>query len=762
MKGRKKQPRLKKISHLLPWLIVTLIIIRGVVVKFWQQFLTIFKINQIKKGFQKRRFLSTAIATFWITLFLSSINFLLPPSALASASLSIEPLTWDFIGLDSNQPTTKGPDRFLIGARVCNLSTTEAAQNVTIRFVREGATNNFINISTTGLDNDQWLVPAIPPSATGIPPLNHHKQTSRPNNCFDAYYIATIQRTSSSFDTVQRYRIEAFADNAAIVDTNSYPDPYQGTVNEYDTGHPRQLYVERLIEQERNDVISFNPITVAGLDTANLVNGKYEVTIGGTYAFELITTTSTAYPQLTVSSDFPNSIFQIVDVQTDYSNVSGDPDNSSIYANACGWISDPTATGYHTSSNNCEYDALPGGTPDQYPRVGGEGKVGNTVKTRYVLKILDGSGDYDVNHLILDYSGSSYHYNADYGSNLGVVTFRIVTADLAINKSHTDTFTRNSQKTYTVSVTNNPASLSSATGITVTDSLPDGLYYVSGTGTNWTCDTVSFTEPGPPSPDLRDIQCSYSATLIPGATTEILTITVYVQSTAPNSFTNSVTVSAKEFDPDTSNNIDSDLTVIVAPKLILLKRITGVYRDSVSINPLGGQPFDQFNEDGITDNNDNDILWPEPKSVYLQGAIDGGQVAPQDEVEYTIYFMNTGNTGSINMSICDVIPEHMMYVNNSIQLFLDTIAPLENPPTTLINYTDVIGDDLGSFYQPFIQPPTVCKDPNNPSQSLSSVNNNTGTVVVNVVSGNDTLPNADNPGNPSNSYGFIRFRAKVN
>ena len=39
--------------------------------------------------------------------------------AAAAASLTIEPITWNVIGLDSND-VTSGPNQFLVGARICN------------------------------------------------------------------------------------------------------------------------------------------------------------------------------------------------------------------------------------------------------------------------------------------------------------------------------------------------------------------------------------------------------------------------------------------------------------------------------------------------------------------------------------------------------------------------------------------------------------------------------------------------------------------
>ena len=43
------------------------------------------------------------------------------PVARAAASLTVTPLTWNVIGLDSNNVNV-GPNHFPIGARVCNTS----------------------------------------------------------------------------------------------------------------------------------------------------------------------------------------------------------------------------------------------------------------------------------------------------------------------------------------------------------------------------------------------------------------------------------------------------------------------------------------------------------------------------------------------------------------------------------------------------------------------------------------------------------------
>ncbi|MGL5793374.1 MAG: hypothetical protein ACRC06_03035, partial [Waterburya sp.] len=78
--------------------------------------------------------------------------------------------------------------------------------------------------------------------------------------------------------------------------------------------------------------------------------------------------------------------------------------------------------------------------------------------------------------------------------------------------------------------------------------------------------------------------------------------------------------------------------------------------------------------------------------------------------------------------------------------------------------SNLIGDDEGDFYAPGTNPPVLdlCKkhDPNPPNTliPLNSSNNLSGAVLINLST---PLPKALSPGSPANSYGFVRFRAKV-
>jgi uncharacterized repeat protein (TIGR01451 family) len=471
------------------------------------------------------------LTTLLFTLAASGISLFLPeaaPAQTSSGALTIEPLTWDFIGLDSNNPKDEGPNSYLIGARVCNVGGVGGAniEDLSIRFVKEGANNPYITVTATGdfartdtITVDRLSSGATPPSGNGITPTNHHLVSSKPNNCFDAYYNAEIKRDEAAFNTVQKYRIEATASGTTVR-----------------TPSNRQLYVEKLVSQGRNDVSSFT----------NLTNGSNTVYVGGTYTFRLVTTTSSGYPQLTVSSTFPNAVFQFENISSSYTGPTAT--NSSIYADACGWLADYTTPGYHTSSSNCD-----GPVPDQYP----DGKVGNTITTDYTVKILStGTGgsttNLTVNHLILDFSGGSFHYNADTNSEPFTITVYDPQADLSLTKSHVGNFTTG-VNTYQLAVTNAGPDTAFAP-ITVTDTLPTGYSYNSVDGTSsagWSCSSADQT-----------VTCSNPNNLANGATSN-LNLRVNVAATAATNAINRATVSSSTTDPNASNNSAIDPTTVV-------------------------------------------------------------------------------------------------------------------------------------------------------------------------------------------------------
>jgi uncharacterized repeat protein (TIGR01451 family) len=118
-------------------------------------------------------------------------------------------------------------------------------------------------------------------------------------------------------------------------------------------------------------------------------------------------------------------------------------------------------------------------------------------------------------------------------------------ADLSIVKTDSvDPVNAGTDFSYTLAVSN--AGPSTAQSLTVTDTLPAGLTFVSAAGTSWTCGETGGT-----------VTCTRASLAVGPA--EIITITV----TAPaqgGTVTNTASVSATTVDPATANNSDSETT----------------------------------------------------------------------------------------------------------------------------------------------------------------------------------------------------------
>ncbi len=285
--------------------------------------------------------------------------------AYAATSLTIMPITWNMVGLDSNDETV-GPDNFPVGVRVCNAGG-EPALNVSADFVWDetavAPAVDYINLRSGSLN------PITLSSLSNI----------APNNCHDFYFEITVTRDPLAYDDTRDYHIAVTADNAPAVQTSAN----------------REIFVEHLVSQNRNSVLDIK------LDTVSVpAGGAMNLNIGQTYDIQLLASTATnGYEQIESFINFPNTIFLINSVSTTYSHDEATDAyaSSKLYADGCGWINDTTDPNYHT--HPCT----------------GVGKYGDTVTINYNVTIIATSGSSGtLNTLIYDYSGSSYHYNSDF------------------------------------------------------------------------------------------------------------------------------------------------------------------------------------------------------------------------------------------------------------------------------------------------------------------------------------------------------------
>src|SRR5437870_3678265 len=149
--------------------------------------------------------------------------FVFPMSGQTAVTLTVTPVTWNIIGLDSNKPTT-GPKFFPVGARVC---TSVATTNVTVTLVWDSANAN--------IDLRPGSLNPITMASIGA------------GSCADAYFEVEVTQVAAAYDTTRRYHITA-TDGSGPASTPT----------------PRELYVEHLVSQTRNGItdVKLNGVSI--------------------------------------------------------------------------------------------------------------------------------------------------------------------------------------------------------------------------------------------------------------------------------------------------------------------------------------------------------------------------------------------------------------------------------------------------------------------------------------------------------------------
>jgi uncharacterized repeat protein (TIGR01451 family) len=170
-------------------------------------------------------------------------------------------------------------------------------------------------------------------------------------------------------------------------------------------------------------------------------------------------------------------------------------------------------------------------------------------------------------------------------------------------------------------------------------------------------------------------------------------------------------------------------------KVLLVKRIT-------AINTT------KFTNVIVTDstNNDANRYWP---TNYIQGGgiatqndpVQHSKVKPGDELEYTVYFLNAGNSGAKKVRVCDLLTAHQTYVPGA-SLTIGSGSNKMIAASSQIQYIPAGGAI-----------PSNC--------GIKNGNNINGLVVVDVNCDKfPTLPGA--AVQPELAYGAISFRTKIN
>jgi len=281
-----------------------------------------------------------------------------------AAGITVTPITWDVVGLDSNSPAS-GPNVFPVGARACNTSGGPLT-NVVSTWEWDSA-NAYINLQNVPTD-------ALGSMVAGA--------------CVDTYYNVLITQIAAAYDATRQHQIK-------LTST-------EGSTGETPVG--RQIYVEKLVSQNRNSTKAISG--PGGCNLAYTVCDPPDVTltVGQTYTYKVYGETASNYEQVEAFINFPDSIFRVNSASATYENPTG-ATGTSPYADACGWNPNPGTANYKKCVG-----------PDNYTG----GKVGGRVVVTYNVTIEHAAPGF-LQSLFYDFSGSSFHYNSDFtDSSLGL------------------------------------------------------------------------------------------------------------------------------------------------------------------------------------------------------------------------------------------------------------------------------------------------------------------------------------------------------
>ncbi|MDD1610691.1 MAG: DUF4347 domain-containing protein, partial [Methylococcaceae bacterium] len=385
-------------------------------------------------------------------------------------------ITWNVIGLDSNKPLSSGPDTFMVGLRV--EADAAGLTNLNVKIVEDNGVNIFgagsilIGDNTIAADGSDGV-----DQIHLINKLTYTNESITPSGYKDFYFNVKVDRLNSAYDQIQPFHFEVFQDNG-IGDGDLGDGIKNGSevgvnLNKFswlsDTAAantPLYLYVEHYISQARNDVnnqtydsgsdaipairVDDNATPTIIYDYLNPSTNIYDpaspitIFVGQTLNIRSEGQTATqGYAQLTLSTVFDTNIFQIQKTNQYYNQPILDPTyqqdlgvgdtsqtfnadpfandgtaNTSIYANSAGW-------------NPATHSLMITNAP---PKAGG-----GPIITDYQVQVT-GAGSGRLDTLILDYSGSSFHYNADLDTGiegLDYVRFNAVHGAIVGNVSPT-------------------------------------------------------------------------------------------------------------------------------------------------------------------------------------------------------------------------------------------------------------------------------------------------------------------------------------
>jgi len=397
----------------------------------------------------------------------------------AAAIITVTPSTWDTIGLDSNSPASaSGPYVFPVGAKITG-GPANSAGSATLNWVSGGTTTT-----------DQYI------KIHGNSTLTFTYDSS--GNAEVYFEVEIAQKDSTAFGQTRRYDISSGGVHSVT----------------------RELYIERLVSQARNGVTDVK-VGTTELNMVSVPNGgSMSLIKDNIYYIQLVGFTATAgYEQLEAFINFDNTVIQILSVKESGSAASPITSPSPyLYADACTWDADPNSLNYRSCLST--------------------GKFGGNITVTYQIKVLSvGGGSQTLNSLIHDYSGSSFHYNADYSTSIRTA-YLINPATATIAKSFLpSTIAPGGSSTMTITLGNPNAG--AIPNSSITDVFPAGMTVSSPLTFSTTCTgspVITNQSGGALAVGSSGIRLT-GATIPPGSCTLKVNVTT-VSTPDPNTYVN--------------------------------------------------------------------------------------------------------------------------------------------------------------------------------------------------------------------------------
>ena len=254
-------------------------------------------------------------------------------------------------------------------------------------------------------------------------------------------------------------------------------------------------------------------------------------------------------------------------------------------------------------------------------------------------------------------------------------------ADLAVTMQDTPdpVFSGGPTLTYTITVDNN--GVDPATGVTLVDTLPAGVTFVSATASTGQCDAM---------PDMMgELSCGLGSLAVNSNATVTIVVRPDEVSSAVD-ITNTASVSAVEEDPNTANNTANETTTVNPPS----SDVT-VGTSLTPASPLIGDPITYqvtVDNDGPSDNTNVVLVVTLPEMVSFGSAnIDQGS-CDVDGTEVTCTIGDMAATATVTAQINVTAPQQAMTLDFAAVVSADVSDPTpnNNVDSSNIDVIDVI------------------------------------------------------------------------